>query len=123
MLQNAGSTFPANRKSNATAKDSTIIAASTSIAAPRLNAGGDCRKARCAHPAGRLNLPPIICMNHIAVHSNFYGSMYTVLRELVSTLRPAGFAFSTLRPYKASLLSFSAFLFALREADKPPGEA
>jgi hypothetical protein len=61
----------------------------------------------------------------------------------ISTLRPSGFAFSTLQPsasacqhapafgfrfqhasaFKASLVSISAFLFALREADKPSGGA
>jgi hypothetical protein len=69
------------------------IAASTSIAAPRLKAGGDCRKARCAQPAGRANRSPILWKSHMALHSNLaFG--YQQCMDL-STLRPAASAFST----------------------------
>src|SRR5919199_4536354 len=73
VRQNTGCTLPAKRKSSATANDSMTMRASTSIAAPRLKAGGERWKALCNLSTGPKSFSPILCKSHIIVHSNFYG--------------------------------------------------
>src|SRR5918993_3081370 len=73
MRQKSGSTLPAKRKSSVTAKDSMTMRASTSIAAPRLNAGGERWKTLCNRSTGPRSLSPILFKSHIVLHSNFYG--------------------------------------------------
>src|SRR5688572_15851400 len=73
MRQKSGSTLPAKRKSSVTAKDSMTMRASTSIAAPRLNAGGERWKVLCNRSTGPRSLSPILRNSHIILHSNFYG--------------------------------------------------
>src|SRR5918994_1755406 len=58
MRQKSGSTLPAKRKSSVTAKDSMTMRASTSIAAPRLNAGGERWKTLCNRSTGPRSLSP-----------------------------------------------------------------
>src|SRR5215207_2908602 len=73
IRQNSPGTSPAKRKSSATANDSMTMRASTSIAAPRLKAGGERWKALCNLSTGPRSLSPILCKSHIVLHSNFYG--------------------------------------------------
>src|SRR5215208_7584131 len=70
------------------------------------------------HLLVEAHLPGAEALPHVAVQVDSHGASLQSFKHF-STLRPTGFAFSTLRPYKASLLSISAF----RRADKPPGEA
>ena len=64
---------PAMRTMSVTAKDSMTMRASTSIAAPRLNTGGERWKALCNLSTRPRSLSPNLCKSHIVLHSNFYG--------------------------------------------------
>ena len=61
---------PATRTTSTTANDSITIKASTIIAAPRRNAGGDPWKARCSRSTAPKTRSPIPRINHIALYSN-----------------------------------------------------
>jgi hypothetical protein len=56
--------------------------ASTSIAAPRLKAGGERWKALCKRSTRPRSLSPNLFKSHIVLHSNFYGWIQPLAYQL-----------------------------------------